>query len=159
MRVPTLVMSLLAAVPCAAAVQAATVVSPEATVSGVTVTNTGTYKAQSVSAPSGAGQLSPTGTIGTTSNWHFVSKTSEVAGEVGTQFGIEFRLEGNPVGDTVTTGAQGRHVAQQKWWEQHVKRHGTLSLLAGNRRVLVPAEHANAVADPTFVQRQRSESS
>ena len=102
MRVPTLVISLLAAVPCAAAVQAATVVAPAATVSGVTVTNTGTYKAQSVSAPSGAGQLSPTGTIGTASNWHFVSKTSEVAGEVGTQFGIEFRLEGNPVGDTVT---------------------------------------------------------
>jgi hypothetical protein len=97
-----LVISLLAAVPCAAAVQAATVVAPAATVSGVTVTNTGTYKAQSVSAPSGAGQLSPTGTIGTASNWHFVSKTSEVAGEVGTQFGIEFRLEGNPVGDTVT---------------------------------------------------------
>jgi hypothetical protein len=97
-----LVISLLAAVPCAAAVQAATVVAPAATVSGVTVTNTGTYKAQSVSAPGGAGQLSPTGTIGTASNWHFVSKTSEVAGEVGTQFGIEFRLEGNPVGDTVT---------------------------------------------------------
>ena len=85
-----------------AAAQAATVGAPAATVSGVTVTNTGTYKAQSVSAPSGAGQLSPTGTIGTASNWHFVSKTSEVAGEVGTQFGIEFRLEGNPVGDTVT---------------------------------------------------------
>jgi hypothetical protein len=47
-------------------------------------------------------ELSPTGTIGTASNWHFVSKTSEVAGEVGTQFGIEFRLEGNPVDDTVT---------------------------------------------------------
>ena len=71
MRVPMLVISLLAAVPCAAAVQAATVVAPEAAVSGVTVTNTGTYKAQSVSAPSGAGQLSPTGTIGTASNWHF----------------------------------------------------------------------------------------
>ena len=55
-----------------------------------------------MSAPSGAGQLSPTGTIGTTSNWHFVSKTSEVAGEAGTQLGVEFRLEGNPVGDTVT---------------------------------------------------------
>ena len=94
MRVPTLVISLLAAVPCAAAVQAATVVAPEAAVSGVIVTNTGTYKAQSVSAPSGAGQSWPTGTIGTASNWHFVSKTTEVAGEVGIQFGIEFRLEG-----------------------------------------------------------------
>jgi hypothetical protein len=94
-----LVLSLFAAVPCAAA---ATVVAPSATVSGVTVTNAGTYKAQSVSAPGGAGQLSPTGTIGTASNWHFVSKTSEVVGEIGTQFGIEFRLEGNPVGDSVT---------------------------------------------------------
>jgi Domain of unknown function (DUF3859) len=101
MRLPTLVISLLAAVPCAAA-PTATVGAPAPTVSGVTVTNTGTYKAQSVSAPSGTGQLSPTGTIGTASNWHFVSKTSEVTGEVGTQFGIEFRLDGNPVGDTVT---------------------------------------------------------
>jgi Domain of unknown function (DUF3859) len=102
MRLPMLVISLLAAVPGAAAAQTATVTAPAATVSGVTVTNAGTYRAQSVSAPSGAGQLSPTGTVGTASNWHFVSKTSEVAGEVGTQFGIEFRLEGNPVGDGVT---------------------------------------------------------
>jgi hypothetical protein len=102
MRLVILVMSLLAAVPGAAAAQTATVVAPAATVSGVTVTNAGTYRAQSVSAPSGAGQLSPTGTIGTASNWHFDSKTTDVAGEVGTQFGIEFRLEGNPVGDGVT---------------------------------------------------------
>jgi hypothetical protein len=102
MRLPMLVISLLAAVPGAAGAQAATVVAPAATVSGITVTNAGIYKAQSVSAPSGTGQLSPTGTIGTASNWHFVSKTTEVAGEVGTQFGIEFRLEGNPVGDGVT---------------------------------------------------------
>jgi hypothetical protein len=46
--------------------------------------------------------LSPTGTIGTASNWHFVSKTTDVAGQVGTQFGIEFRIDGNPVGDDVT---------------------------------------------------------
>jgi hypothetical protein len=68
----------------------------------VTVTNAGTYTAQSVSAPSRAGQLSPTGTVGTASNWHFVSKSTEVAGQVGTQFGIEFRTDGNPVGDGVT---------------------------------------------------------
>jgi hypothetical protein len=55
-----------------------------------------------VSAPSGAGQLSPTSTIGTAFNWHFVSKTTGVAGELGTQFGIEFRIDGNPVGDGVT---------------------------------------------------------
>ena len=51
MRVPTLVISLLAAVPCAAAVQAATVVAPEAAVSGVAVTNTGTQRACTHSRP------------------------------------------------------------------------------------------------------------
>ena len=55
-----------------------------------------------MSAPSRAGQLSPTGTVGTASNWHFVSKSTDVAGQVGTQFGIEFRIDGNPVGDGVT---------------------------------------------------------
>jgi Domain of unknown function (DUF3859) len=99
MRLPMLVISLLAAVPGAAGAQTAAVVAPAATVSGITVTNAGIYEAQSVSAPSGTGQLSPTGTIGTASNWHFVSKTTDVTGQVGTQFGIEFRLEGNPVGD------------------------------------------------------------
>ncbi len=102
MQLPMLVIFLLAAVPNAAAAQIATVVAPAATVSGVTVTNAGTYRAQSASAPSGPDQLSPTGTVGTASDWHFVSNSSEVAGQVGTQFGIEFRLEGNPVGDTVT---------------------------------------------------------
>ena len=102
MRLPMLVISLLAAVPNAAAAQTATLVAPAVTVSGVTVTNAGTYRAQSVSTPSRAGQLSPTGTVGTASNWHFVSKSTEVAGQVGTQFGIEFRIDGNPVGDGVT---------------------------------------------------------
>ena len=92
----------VAAVPGAPGAQTATVVAPAATVSGVTVTNAGTYRAQSVSAPSGAGQLSPTGTVGTASNWHFVSSATDVAGQVGTQFGIEFRIDGNPVGDGVT---------------------------------------------------------
>ena len=101
MRLPILVISLLAAVSGAAA-QTATVAAPAATVSGVTVTNAGTYTAQSVSAPSRAGQLSPTGTVGTASNWHFVSKSTDVAGQVDTQFGIEFRIDGNPVGDGVT---------------------------------------------------------
>jgi Domain of unknown function (DUF3859) len=49
-----------------------------------------------------AGQLSPTGTVGTASNWHFVSDSTDVAGQVGTQFGIEFRIDGNPVGEGVT---------------------------------------------------------
>jgi hypothetical protein len=94
-----LVISLLAAVPNAAAAKTATLAAPATTVA---VTNAGTYRAQSVSAPSRAGQLSPTGTVGTASNWHFVSKSTEVAGQVGTQFGIEFRIDGNPVGDGVT---------------------------------------------------------
>ena len=99
MRLVMLVISLLAAVPSVAGAQTATVPAPAATVSGVTVINAGTYTAESVSAPSRAGQLSPTGTA---SNWHFVSNSTDVAGQVGTQFGIEFRIAGNPVGDGVT---------------------------------------------------------
>jgi hypothetical protein len=87
MRLSMLVISLLSAAPGMAGAQTATVTAPAATVSGVTVTNAGTYKAQSVSAPSGAGQLSPTGTVGTASNWHFVSSTTDVVGQVGAQFG------------------------------------------------------------------------
>jgi hypothetical protein len=101
MRKPLLVFCLLAAATGAAA-QTATVLAPAATVSGVTVTNVGTYTGKSTSAPSRAGQFSPTGTIGTASNWHFVSNGAEVAGQVGTQFGIEFRIDGSPVGDGVT---------------------------------------------------------
>jgi hypothetical protein len=71
------VISLLAALSGAAAAQTATVIAPAATVSGVTVTNAGTYTAQSVSGPSRAGQ-------------------------VGTQFGVEFRIDGNPAGEGVT---------------------------------------------------------
>ena len=102
MRLVMLVISLLAAVPSVAGAQTATVPAPAATVSGVIVINAGTYTAESVSAPSRAGQLSPTGTVGTASNWHFVSNSTDVAGQVGTQFGIEFRIAGNPVGDGVT---------------------------------------------------------
>jgi hypothetical protein len=102
MRLAMLVMSLLAAAPSAAWAQTATVPAPAATVSGVAIINAGTYTAQSVSAPSRAGQLSPTGTVGTASNWHFVSDSTDVAGQVGTQFGIEFRIDGNPVGEGVT---------------------------------------------------------
>jgi hypothetical protein len=102
MRVPLLLMSLLVAAPRGAAAQTATVAAPAATVSGVTVTNAGAYAAQSLSAPSRAGQLSPTGTIGTAANWHFVSNAAEITGDVGNQFGIEFRIDGKPVGDGVT---------------------------------------------------------
>ncbi len=101
MRMAMLLVSLLAAASAAAA-QTPTVIAPSATVSGITVTNAGTYTAQSVSGPSRAGQLSPTGTVGTAVNWHFVSDTTEVAAKVGTQFGIEFRIDGKPAGDSVT---------------------------------------------------------
>jgi hypothetical protein len=102
MRTPMLVVPLLAAALSTAAAQTATVIAPAATVSGVTVTNAGTYTGQSVSAPSRAGQLSPTGTIGSAVDWHFVSTSTEVAAQVGTQFGIEFRIDGKPVGEGVT---------------------------------------------------------
>ena len=101
MRLPVFVISLFAATTGAAA-QTATVVAPAATVSGVTVMNAGTYTAKSISAPSRGGQMSPTSTIGTASNWHFVSNGTEVPGQVGTQFGIDFRIDGSPVGDGMT---------------------------------------------------------
>jgi hypothetical protein len=102
MRMPFLIVVLLAAAASAAAAQTATIPEQKATVSGVTVTNAGTYTGQSTSAPARAGQISPTGTIGTAVNWHFVSGTPDVAGKVGTQFGIEFRIDGAPAGDGVT---------------------------------------------------------
>jgi hypothetical protein len=43
-----------------------------------------------------------TGLVGTASNWHFVSSATDVAGQVGTHFGIEFRIDGNPVAEGVT---------------------------------------------------------
>jgi Domain of unknown function (DUF3859) len=102
MRMPLMILCLLAMAPSGAAAQTATIPEPKATVSGLTVTNAGTYTGQSVSTPARAGQLSPTGTIGTAVNWHFVSSAEEVVGKVGTQFGIEFRIDGAPVGDRVT---------------------------------------------------------
>jgi hypothetical protein len=35
-------------------------------------------------------------------DWHFVSDSTDVPGTVGTQFGIEFRIDGAPAGDGVT---------------------------------------------------------
>jgi hypothetical protein len=91
----------LAAVAGAAA-QTPTVPQPAPTVSGVTVTHAGSYTAQTTSAPAGAGQQTPTGTVGTDVDWHFVSDSTDVSGKAGTQFGIEFRLDGAPAGDGVT---------------------------------------------------------
>ncbi len=103
MRTAFLALCLLAAAASGAAAQTtATIPEKGATVSGVTVTNAGTYTGQSTSSPAHAGQSSPTGTIGTESDWHFVSDAPDVAGKVGTQFGIEFRIDGTPPGDGVT---------------------------------------------------------
>src|SRR5579872_7495197 len=101
---PILVGYLLAVAAGAAAAQTQTATIPQAgpTVTGVTVTNVGTYSGQSISAPSSAGQSSPTGTIGTQAFWRFVSSGQDVAAKVGTQFGIEFRLDGAPAGEAVT---------------------------------------------------------
>src|ERR1700720_1100783 len=92
MRLPMLVISVFAAAFGGAAAQTATVTAPAATVSGVTVTNAGTYRAQSVSAPSGAGQLSPTGTVGTASNWLFARKPPEVPGRSAPSSASSFAL-------------------------------------------------------------------
>jgi Domain of unknown function (DUF3859) len=102
MRMSFIILCLLTMAAGGAAAQTATIPEQKATVSGLTVTNSGTYTGQSISAPARAGQLSPTGTIGAAVNWHFVSSTEDVTGKVGTQFGIEFRIDGAPVGDSVT---------------------------------------------------------
>jgi hypothetical protein len=95
MRTLVLAICFLAAAACGAAAQTPTV-------TGITVTNVGTYTAETTSAPAQAGQYSPTGTIGTAANWHFVSDSPDVLGKVGTQFGIEFRIDGMPAGEPVT---------------------------------------------------------
>jgi Domain of unknown function (DUF3859) len=102
MRMLLLVLGLLAAAESRAAAQTPTVAEPAATISSVTVTNAGAYSAVSTSVPAQAGQESPTRTIGTEANWHFVSDSTDVDGKVGTRFGIEFRIDGAPDGDNVT---------------------------------------------------------
>jgi hypothetical protein len=72
------------------------------TVTGVTITNVGTYTAESKSAPARSGQQSPTSTVGTVRDWRFTSDSHDVLGKVGTQFGVEFRLDGAPRGEDVT---------------------------------------------------------
>jgi Domain of unknown function (DUF3859) len=85
-----------------AAAQTPTVIEPAATVTGVTVTRAGSYTAQATNKPAEAGQESPTRTVGTLANWHFISDAPEVDGKVGTQFGIEFRIDGTPADQPVT---------------------------------------------------------
>lgn len=95
MRILILIVFWLAAAQGHAAAQAAAV-------AGITITKVGTYTAQSTSAPAGAGQQSPTNTVGTDTDWHFVSEGADVPAKVGTRFGIEFRLDGTPPGERAT---------------------------------------------------------
>ena len=104
MRLPVLAFCLLAAAARGAAAQTPTV-AEQPDVTGITITNVGTYTAQTTSAPARPGQDTPTGTVGTDVNWRFVSDLPDVASKIGTQFGIEFRLEGTPAGDGVTLHA------------------------------------------------------
>ena len=75
---------------------------PSASVTGVTVTRAGSFTGQSTSKPAEAGQQSPTRTVGTLAGWRFVSDSTDVNGKVGTQFGIEFRIDGTPADAAVT---------------------------------------------------------
>ena len=105
MRLPFVAFCWLAAAVSGAAAQTPTVAEQTATVTGITITKVGTYTAQTTSAPARPGQETPTGTVGTDVNWHFVLDSPDVAGKAGTQFGIEFRLEGAPAGDSLTLHA------------------------------------------------------
>jgi hypothetical protein len=95
MRMLILIVCWLAAAAGPAAAQAPTV-------TGLTITHVGTYTAATKSAPAQSGQESPTGTIGTDSNWRFETDSTDVAAKPGTQFGIEFRIDGEPRDDSVT---------------------------------------------------------
>ncbi len=79
-----------------------TVVEPSADVTGATVTRAGSFTAQSTSKLAEAGQDSPTRTVGAVADWHFVSDSTEIDGKVGTNFGIEFRIDGTPADAGVT---------------------------------------------------------
>jgi len=92
----------VAAAAIGAAAQTPITVAPAATISGVTVTDAGTYTGVSKSATAEAGQQSPTRTVGTLSDWRFASDSTDIDGKVGTQFGVEFRVDGAPAGDSVT---------------------------------------------------------
>ena len=105
MRLPFVASCWLAAAVSGAAAQTPTVAEQTATVTGITITKVGTYTAQTTSAPARPGQETPTGTVGTDVNWHFVLDSPDLAGKTGTQFGIEFRLDGAPAGDNLTLHA------------------------------------------------------
>jgi hypothetical protein len=94
MRMLILVTGLLAAASAAAAQTPG--------VPGITITKAGSFTGKSTSATAEAGQQSPTGTVGTETDWRFVSDSTDIEGKVGTQFGIEFRIDGAPAGEAVT---------------------------------------------------------
>lgn len=102
MRMPLLAICLLAAAGGGASAQTPVTVAPAADVTAVTVTHVGTYTGETTSKPAEAGQPSPTHTVGIETDWHFAAETTDVVGKVGTQFGIEFRLDGAPAGAPVT---------------------------------------------------------
>lgn len=95
MRMLILIVFWLAAAAGSAAAQTPTV-------NGVTITHFGAYTAATRSAPAESGQESPTGTVGTDTDWHFDSDSLDIAGKHGTQFGLEFRIDGKPRNDSVT---------------------------------------------------------
>jgi hypothetical protein len=95
-------MRMLVLVACWLVIAAGGGAAQSPTVTGITITKAGTYTAETTSAPARAGQHSPTGTVGTDVNWQFMSTSAEVRGEVGTEFGIEFRIDGTPTGQGVT---------------------------------------------------------
>jgi len=103
MRAALLIAALTALYAGAAAAQtSSTVAAPPATITGITIVKAGTYTGNSVSEPARSGQESPTGTVGTDATWTFVSDSDDVSGKPGTQFGVEFRIDGEPRGDGVT---------------------------------------------------------
>ena len=65
MRLPFVAFGWLAAALSGAAAQTPTVAEQTSAVTGITVTNAGTYTAQTMSAPARPGQDTPTGTVGT----------------------------------------------------------------------------------------------
>jgi len=102
MRLLFLVGCLLVAAAGGAAAQTPSVGEPAQSVTGITIAKVGSFAGRSTSATAEAGQQSPTGTVGTVTDWHFVSDSTDIDGKTGTQFGIEFHIEGAPAGEAVT---------------------------------------------------------
>jgi len=110
MHIPFLASCMLAAVLGGALAQTPaqnpapqpTVLEPSVKINGITVTHSGSFTGPSTSRLAEAGQDSPTHTVGTLAHWNFISDSANVDGKVGRQFGIEFRLDGEPADAPVT---------------------------------------------------------